>query len=324
MTQYRIDGEITQETAQGLRLFLEQNEGRPVVVAIASYGGDVGAAVEMSHAMARHGDVTLMHDSWNASAATWLFGARRIQIYEDCMLYIHCTSTDLLIWRQLNAEQMRALAGDLAAEVKTLEQADAIIARKYAGRTAGEYTPEQMLALMQQHPWLTAEECLRYHLVDEVIAEKTPTRVSRNTLRAMRNALIPMPEGLEQAAERGLVRQVIDGIRETMREIFRPENNNPINPQTTTIMDKTYTFVQNVLHIEGLEVCDGKVTLTTQQMADINTALEQADTLRTENEQLRERLDRVPDGAVTPPAVTTPGADAYADIRIDPVNFFEM
>ena len=90
----RIDGEISSYTAWRVGQFLLENKDKAVTVTLSSFGGDIASAVKISHAFANHGNVTLIHDSYNASAATWLFGAKNIKMYSDCMLYIHCSSKD--------------------------------------------------------------------------------------------------------------------------------------------------------------------------------------------------------------------------------------
>ena len=56
----RINGEISSYTVWRVNQFLGDNKGKPVTVRMASPGGDVASAVQISHAFADHGDVTLI------------------------------------------------------------------------------------------------------------------------------------------------------------------------------------------------------------------------------------------------------------------------
>ena len=69
MKEIRIEGEIGSWTRYDVLHQLRQAKGQTVTIKIASYGGDIGAAVAISHAIQEHGDVTVIHDSLNASAA---------------------------------------------------------------------------------------------------------------------------------------------------------------------------------------------------------------------------------------------------------------
>lgn len=345
MNEIRIDGDITRDTAVMMRSYLSAHAGEAVTVLVSSFGGDVASAVQISHAMSAHGDVTLVHDSWNASAATWLFGARVIKIYEDCMLYVHCSSVEYILWRQMNAEQLRELGAEIDGEVDTLEKADLIVAKKYSDRSGGKYSVDAMLQLMQSHPWLTASECLEYGLVDEVIGEKTPTRVSRQMVRGMKNALIPVPEEVEQMAGQGIVRQITDGVVRALRQLFggsvepaeglsvlhiQGEEENQSNDRSM----KECQSLQSLLGVAGFAVQDGNVVLREDELGVIEDALSAAaaersrlsgelEAARTELQSVREKLRGVPDGAATPPSAGGV-ADEYADIRKDAVNFMEF
>ena len=209
MKEIRIEGEIGSWTRYDVLSKLRESKDQPVTMKIASYGGDIGAAVAISHAIQDHGNVTVVHDSLNASAATWLpFGAKQIRMHEDCMLYIHCSSMEVFMWQQMNAEQLKELGLDIESDVRSLEAMDRMIANKYAKHSGGKYTQEQMLDLMKQHPWLTAQECLDYGFIDEIIAEPSGKKVTNSMAKQFRNCAIPMPEGVE--VEKTLLQRIAE------------------------------------------------------------------------------------------------------------------
>lgn len=213
MKEIRIEGEISSWTRYDVNWQLRQAKGQPVTIKVASYGGDIAAAVAISHAIRDHGDVTVIHDSLNASAATWLpFGAKKIKMHEDCMLYVHCSSQEVFMWSQMNAEQLKELEMDIESDVRTLETMDRMIANKYARRTAGKYTQEQMLRLMNEHPWLTAQQCLEYGFIDEIIEEPAVEgkKLSNTLAKQFKNCAIPLPEGIE--VEKSLLQRIAEKL----------------------------------------------------------------------------------------------------------------
>lgn len=259
----RIDGEISSYTAWRVGQFLLENKDKAVTVTLSSFGGDIASAVKISHAFANHGNVTLIHDSYNASAATWLFGAKNIKMYSDCMLYIHCSSKDYYYWQSMNAEELKALGVKHEEDIKQLETVDRIIARKYADRSNGKYSVDDMLSLMKSHPWLTAEQCLEYGFIDEIISEKMPSRPSNSMQAEFKNCAIPLPEGVVFQDDRSLLQKLAD--------LFKANPN--INNNSTEFMNKKFVTVNSLVNVEGFDEKDGKVVLTAEQMQVIEDAL---------------------------------------------------
>lgn len=339
----RISGEISDYTAWRIDQFLADNKGKAVVVRLASSGGDVAAAVRMSHAFAEHGDVTLIHDSFNASAATWLFGAKTIKMYSDCMLYIHCSSKDMFFWQKMNAEQLKQFGLQTADVVKNLENIDTIIANKYASR--GKKTADEMLAVMKAHPWLTADQCKDYGLVDEVIEEKAPQKVSNEMIASFRNCAIPLPEGDVLQDERSFFQR----FGEFLGLKLGSANNTMLTSKESSIMNKKFLNVNALLKVEGLEENDGKVVLTTQQLQAVEDNLAElqgkvenngnlektiadkldafseevknTEGLQAKIQKIKDVFDHIPAAVPTQPTASDKqDGDVFADIRKDPVN----
>ena len=363
MKEIRIEGEIGSWTRYDVLYQLRQAKDQPVTMKIASYGGDIGAAVAISHAIQDHGNVTVVHDSLNASAATWLpFGAKQIRMHEDCMLYIHCSSMEVFMWQQMNAEQLKDLGLDIESDVRSLEAMDRMIANKYAKHSGGKYTQEQMLDLMRQHPWLTAQECLDYGFIDEIIAEPSGKKVTNSMAKQFRNCAIPMPEGVE--VEKTLLQRIAERLG-ISQQAEAPEVKDSFS--FSKDMNKKFVTVNALLKVEGIEQsADDKLVLTAEQFQVIEDALAESqgkienlgkmeaalaaskasqktaednlqaasDTLDTLSDdvkkiegisnkvaKIKEMFDKIP--AVQAPAPAPAVKDEFADIRKDPVNFYD-
>lgn len=349
----RVNGEISSYQVWRVNQFLGENKGKPVTVRLASPGGDVAAAVQISHAFAEHGDVTLIHDSFNASAATWLFGAKIIKMYSDCMLYVHCSSKEVFYWQNMNADQLKQMGIANAGDIKHLENIDRIIADKYASR--GKRSADDMLAVMKAHPWLTAKECQDYGLIDEIIQEKAPSKAANEMISAFRNCAIPMPEDGSLSEERTFLQRLADllGIRSGQTaDNAAPEPETPIDsptPNTSPIMNKKFTTVNTLLKVEGFDENDSKVVLTTTQLQTIEDHLAELQGKVENNgnleKQVIDQLDKFSDDVKKaegindkiakikdafdniPATVQTSGGnnepkDEFADIRKDPINNF--
>lgn len=352
----RINGEISSYQVWRVNQFLGENKSKPVTVRIASPGGDVAAAVQISHAFAEHGDVTLIHDSFNASAATWLFGAKVIKMYSDCMLYVHCSSKEVFYWQSMNAEQLKQMGIANAGDIKQLETIDRIIADKYASR--GKRSADDMLAVMKAHPWLTAKECQDYGLIDEIIQEKAPAKAANEMISAFHNYAIPMPEDGSLSEERTFLQRLgeLFGIARTSQPTD-DTTATPVAPNSPTThithnsstMNKKFTTVNTLLKVEGFDESDSKVVLTTTQMQTIEDHLaelqgkvenngnlekqviDQLDKFSEEvkkTEGINDKIAKIKDVFDKIPAtVQTSGSnnepkDEFADIRKDPINNF--
>lgn len=346
----RINGEISSYTVWRVNQFLSENKGKPVTVRMASPGGDVASAVQISHAFADHGDVTLIHDSFNASAATWLFGAKTIKMYSDCMLYVHCSNKEVFCWQRMNAEELKQLGVANAEDIKHLENIDRIIAGKYASR--GKRTVDDMLAMMKAHPWLTAQECQECGLIDEIINERAPAKAANDMLSAFRNCAIPIPEDGSLSDERSFFQKLGEMLGLSKNNIstnIQTQVQIP-PPQPPTTMNKKFLNVNTLLNVEGLDESDSKVVLTTAQLQVIDDKLVElqgkvenhgnlekqfTDKLDKFSEEvksiegidnkiakIKQMFDKIPSPAT--PSANTPDShvDEFADIRKDPINNF--
>jgi len=152
MTDYTLTGEISAESVAALVAHLAAHPG-PVTLRIHSEGGDVTAALEGSHAIAKHGAVTAIVAGQAASAATLILASAQTAVAtESALLMTHAP------WSVTAGN-----AADLRAQADALERADAAMRTVYGRRVA------DVDALFgDADRWLSATEAQSLGLVDRV------------------------------------------------------------------------------------------------------------------------------------------------------------
>ena len=160
----RFYGEIGQEVlAEDVASSLAAAGGRPITVAIFSFGGDAGTGIAISGLLARYpGKVTVVIDGVAASAASLIaMAADHIVMPEDALLMVHTP------WKIAsgNAASMRSNADLLDTYSNSYLQG-------YARKSGASL--EQVTAWMAADngagTWFTAQQALAAGLADEVIA----------------------------------------------------------------------------------------------------------------------------------------------------------
>lgn len=168
---------------------LAKNAGKEVHVLIDSLGGQSSTALSIFSAFRRHGNVNAHFVGMNASAATIAsLGAKRITMDSSAMYLVHKCSIAFFEWGHLNADDLQALITNIEHQKKDLDKLDANIAQMYATRCKNARNSEsrtkqllelgrvvpgedevksaELLALMKEGGWLTAQEALLWGFVD--------------------------------------------------------------------------------------------------------------------------------------------------------------
>lgn len=248
---------------------LDKHKDEEVHVLINSLGGSVASAMSVSAAFARHGNVHVHYESMNASAATIAsLGAKRVTIDRDAMYLVHKCSQVVFLWDQMNADQLQQLIEQCEKTKRDLDKIDLNIASGYARRCKKEKA--ELLDLMKEGGWLTAEEALAWGFVDEVTAdpEDEKPRMTEDVKNYLAAEGIPMPNvPMEEDDERGLLSR----LKEFLRGLYT--TNEPTN-QILSKMKKTYVNVCRILKCEGLDASeDGKIVMTEEQVQTIEDAM---------------------------------------------------
>lgn len=131
----------------------------PIEVLINSGGGSVMAGQEIYSILKGNDRVTIKIQSLAGSAAGVIAMAGKSQISPVAMIMIHNVS-------------MSGAAGDyhdMQKNAEILKQMNAALAAAFVEKSGRDQ--EEILRLMDRETWLTANQCLEYGFVDEIMTE---------------------------------------------------------------------------------------------------------------------------------------------------------
>ena len=254
---------------------LSNNEGKEVSVLIDSPGGQLNTALSISSAFKRHGNVHAHFVGMNASAATIAsMGAKRITMDHSAMYLVHQCALPFCKIGSLNADDMSALMSGLLQAKTDLEKMDANVAAMYATRCKKE--PNALLALMKQGGWLTAQEALDWGFVDELTEyEDEAAPVLTASMAADFTAYgIPLPNVAKADAKDEA--NFFQRMAQVFASVFKPQDNaqKQVTNKTNTPMNKVYKHICKFLAVENFAVNDDKISLTTEQMDNLECSMQ--------------------------------------------------
>ena len=249
---------------------LNKYKDEEVHVLINSLGGSVATALSVSAAFSRHGNVHVHYEGMNASAATIAsMGAKSITIDRNAMYLVHKCSQFMFVWDQMNADKLDEFIQECEKTKKDLNKIDLTIAKGYAARCKKDQA--DLLNLMKEGGWLTAEEALDWGFVNEVTDlpddEKPVMTAEVKEFLAAEGIPVPDVPMEEDADERGLISR----LKEFLRGLYP---NSETTNQVLSTMKKTYVNVCRILKCEGLDASeDGKIVMTEEQVQTIEDAM---------------------------------------------------
>lgn len=146
---------------------LDKRKDKKVCVLIDSLGGRVDSAISISTAFKRHGDVHCHYVGMNASAATIAsMGAKRVTIDTHALFLVHKCMFTVFEWDMMNADELDQHIKSLQKTKADAATIDGVIAGLYASRC--KKPKDELLALMKEGAWLTAQQALEWGFVDEI------------------------------------------------------------------------------------------------------------------------------------------------------------
>lgn len=148
--------------------------GEEIEVHVNSGGGSVMAGQEMYSLLRGNPNVTIVIQSIAGSAAGVVAMAGKNKISPVAMVMIHNVS-------------MHGASGDyhdMQKNAEILKQMNASMAAAYTEKSGK--SQEEILRLMDKETWLTANQCLEYGFVDEIIKEEKSESYFTNNYSGMR------------------------------------------------------------------------------------------------------------------------------------------
>ncbi len=185
--------------ADSICRYLHYAQDQHLEVCIESIGGSLNSGLRIMAGFGRHGDVAVHLTGANASAATLAaMGASRVTIDENASFLIHKVSTEISAFA--NADNIEEIIKALEEAKEDLDKSDAFIAAIYARRC--KKSSEELLALMANERWLTAQEALEWGFVDEVTsyADDASELQNQAMIKAVAEAGLPELPNIQAVA----------------------------------------------------------------------------------------------------------------------------
>ena len=255
---------------------LAKNTGKEVHVLIDSLGGQSSTALSIFSAFRRHGNVNAHFVGMNASAATIAsLGAKRITMDSSALYLVHKCSVAFFEWGNMNADDLQTLITNIEHQKKDLDKLDANIAQMYATRCKKESA--ELLALMKEGGWLTAQEALAWGFVDELTdyEDETAPILNDNTVQALADAGIPIPNLPRATAEQSAFARFLNSLTGLFKSNPKPStlNTQPSTLNNQPTMKKILKNVCAILALEALESDEGNITLTDAQAESLESSI---------------------------------------------------
>ena len=318
---------------RSIRRQLARHKDEHVDVKISSLGGSLDDGLDIRQQFIDHGDVTAHLHGFVASAATVLaMGAKHIVMGKYALFLVLQCSNEVFEWGQMNATDLQSLIDRLQKNKEDNEKIDGVLAAMYASRCKN-HSQEELLDLLKESKWLTAQEALDWGFIDEIAEDDVAPEMTNALARKFNAAGLPLT-GLEIQPDSTAFgfHTVLESLK-AIKDMLTPKNKLAACDDTSTklvIMDKKFTTVASLLNLEAIAITDGSATLTADQLQAIEDRLNElqsqhqadADTIA-ERDKTISGLEAQVKNLQQAPADTTAKVDeASADNR--PMNSKEM
>lgn len=332
--KYNIDIDSTigwPYSARYIKSLMAKYHGKPCAVRINSLGGSVPDALDIRQQFLDHGDVTVYIFGMTASAATVIaMGAKKVCMSRQALMLIHPSSTFVFEWAQMNKEDLARFIADLQRDKDTLEKVDDVLCDLYAKRTGK--TAAEIGKVLVDAKWLTADQCKELGLIDEIIEEGSAPAVTGEVRNFFAASGYPVPDVVDPSTliERGNAvlgsapsSDPAAGEASASEESSVEETNATTSNTSITMKKLVFAFICGILAVDGLEETEGAVTLTPEQLQQVEDRLkalsDSEKSLKAQVESLQSEVENLKkgDGAESPDVSGDGGksADAYAGAK---------
>lgn len=270
---------------QFIRNEISGQSKNPVLVKISSLGGSVDDALNIYDQFVEHGNVTAELSAFVASSATLIsLGAKTVRMNENSFYLIHKAMNWVDEWGTMNEDQIDELITKLEVQKQQLAKITLQLAKMYVKKTGK--TLDEIIRLMKQETWLTAEEALGWGFVDEVFIPEVAVNYLDNLHMVAMITGNGLPEPPRKKAVKSPVESIVTFDEESIfNRIWNRITNkqkeqekkpgNEVLLQNTKEMKKQFLQVNSVLKVEKLESSDEGVFLNEEQLSTIEDRLSQ-------------------------------------------------
>lgn len=288
--EFDIDGSISTYGINNryVKGYLNQAGKNPVICHLCSPGGEFLIAVNIKDEFSKHGNVTVDISGYAASAATYItLGAKHTRMSDSSFYLIHKVMQWVDAWGSMNEDQIASLILDLEKIKDENEKMTLVAAKAYADKSGKAIL--DILKLMKEEKWLTADEAKEWGFVDEVY--NTTSKQDMKRIASKLNMLglpgLPAATLKTNTDPDKIASQILTGIKNLLPKSFFESHENPDNhePINKTQMKK-FSIINSVLKVESIESADGKGCYFNEaQLQAIENALSERDRRLTKSQE---------------------------------------
>ena len=247
----------------------------PVTIKISSLGGSVDDALNIFDQFIEHGNVTAELSAFVASSATLVsLGAKTVRMNENSFYLIHKAMNWVDEWGTMNEDEIESLIAKLEAQKQQLAKITLQLAKMYVKKTGK--TLDEIISLMKQETWLTAEEAKNWGFVDEVFAPDVAVNFLDNLQIVAMITSNGFPEPPRKIHQNKPSAQAVDEDsffdRIWNRILNKQKDINPKNKKSE--MKKQFIHLNSALSVEAFESTEEGVFLNEEQLRLIEERLE--------------------------------------------------
>lgn len=246
-----------------------------IEVQISSLGGSVDHAMAIHDRFAQHGNVTAVLTGMVASAATMIpLGARKTKMSQNSMYLIHKAMIGIDIFENMNEDGIEELIQQLEKDKNEVAKSTLVIARMYATKSGKPV--KEILNLMKQETWLTAEQAKEWGFIDEIF---TPGKIinyaeDKNLVAMIQANGYPIPN--RQSPDED---SLFNRLQSRFTDLFKNSKHNSMKKQFLNLnkalkVDKLESSDDEGIYLneEQLNIIDQQIANATQANADKQTA----------------------------------------------------
>ena len=250
-----------------------------ILIKISSLGGAVDDALNIYDQFIEHGNVTAELSAFVASSATLIsLGAKTVRMNENSFYLIHKAMNWVDEWGSMNEDEIDALIAKLETQKQQLAKVTLQLAKMYVKKTGK--TLDEIINLMKQQTWLTAEEAKSWGFVDEVFVPEVAINYLENLQIVAMISSSGYPDPPRKPSKKTPVPELVEGVEAVDEEsLFNriwnriTNKQKEVTPKNKAEMKTQFLNVNKVLTVENLESTADGVFLNETQLSEIENRL---------------------------------------------------